>query len=222
MNAATPSWRWVLMGAGGHGSVLRAVLCELGLNVLGVCDPALVRDGTSTWQGLPVLGGDEALARLNPQDLALALGVGPRVRSTHRREVFERLRQQHHRFPPLVHPRAWVAPGVTLAEGVQVMAGVVIQPGCHIGENTLVNTCSSVDHDCQVGSHVHIAPGATLCGGVSVGRGCFIGAGATVIQEIQLGENALLSAGFTLTKNLSDGLKYPEKITTRPAPRSPE
>lgn len=214
MTPSTASWRWVLMGAGGHGSVLHAVLRELGLNVLGVCDPALQAAGTSEWQGLPVLGGDEGLARLAAQDLALALGVGPRVRSTHRQAVFERLRDQGHRFPPLVHPRAWVAPGVTLAEGVQVMAGVVIQPGCHIGENTLVNTRSSVDHDGRIGAHVHIAPGATLCGGVSVGRGCFIGAGATVIQEIQLGENALLSAGFTLAKNLGDGMQYPEKINS--------
>ena len=48
------------------------------------------------------------------------------------------------------------------------MAGVVIQSGSVIGDNVIVNTNASVDHDCRIGQHVHLAPGVVVCGNVCV------------------------------------------------------
>jgi len=75
------------------------------------------------------------------------------------------------------------------------MAGVVIQPGCAIGENSIINTRAGVDHDCRIGHDVHVAPGATLCGTVTVEDGAFIGAGATVIQGLRVGARAVVECG---------------------------
>ena len=83
------------------------------------------------------------------------------------------------------------------------MAGVVIQPGCAIGENSILNTSVGVDHDCQIGRDVHVAPGATLCGTVTVDDGAFIGAGATVIQGLRIGARAMVGAGVTLVQDLA-------------------
>lgn len=193
----------VLLGAGGHARVLAALARAAGHNVLGVCDPALAVDGVSNWETLDVLGDDGALDRLPPDRIVLMLGVGQLVEGTLRERLYASWRARGYDFPALVHPTAWVAPGVVLGDGVQVMAGAVIQPGCEVGDNSIINTRVGVDHDCHIGRNVHVAPGATLCGTVKVEDGAFIGAGATVIQGVRIGGRAVVGAGVTLVRDLT-------------------
>jgi sugar O-acyltransferase (sialic acid O-acetyltransferase NeuD family) len=182
--------------------VLAALVRAAGHHVLGVCDPKLAAEGISRWAGLDVLGDDSALDQLPPDRVTLVLGIGQLTIGNARERIYAALRARGYGFPALVHPSAWVAPGVVLCEGVQVMAGAVIQPGCTIGENSIVNTRAGVDHDCRIGRDVHIAPGATLCGTVTVEDGAFIGAGATVIQGLRIGARAVVGAGVTLVRDL--------------------
>lgn len=192
----------IFIGAGGHARVLQELAQAAGRNIVGVCDPELVSQGVSTWRTVPVLGGDDALTDMDPAGVRLVNGIGQLVGSQSRRHLFERFTNAGFTFATLVHPAAWVARSATLAEGVQIMAGAIIQPDCRIGRNVIVNTRASVDHDCTIGQHVHIAPGATLCGGVQIEEDAFIGAGAVVIQGLHIGRAALLGAGATLTRNL--------------------
>lgn len=195
----------ILLGAGGHAKVLLALARAAGLTVRGVCDPALAAQGAGEWNALPVLGGDEALERIDPAAVGLVLGVGQLVGQERRAAMYARLAQKGFTFPPLVHPAAWVAPSVRIAPGVQVMAGAVVQPDCTIGENSIINTRASIDHDCRIGANVHIAPAATLCGGVMVADLAFVGSGATVIQGLSIGEGAVVGAGTTLLQDLPAG-----------------
>lgn len=204
----------VMIGAGGHAKVLYALALALGHRIVGVCDPQMVEQGQSQWQGVPVLGGDEALEQFDPALVGLINGIGQLVGSRAREDVFTRLRQAGFHFPALVHPAAWVAATARLAQGVQIMAGAVVQPDCCIGENTIINTHASVDHDCIIGANVHMAPGATLCGGVCIHDLAFIGSGSTVIQGLIVGAGAVVGAGVTLTRNLD-----PDQILLGPAPR---
>lgn len=192
----------VLIGGGGHAKVVLSLARALGRDVVGVCDPVLAREGTACWRDVPVLGEDGALDRLPPDRVALMLGIGQLATDTLRERLYAFWRARGYGFPALVHPAAWVAPGVELGEGAQVMAGAIIQPGCKIGENSLVNTRASVDHDCRIDRDVHVAPGATLCGSVTVEAGVFIGAGATVIQGVRIGGRAVVGAGVTLVRDL--------------------
>jgi sugar O-acyltransferase (sialic acid O-acetyltransferase NeuD family) len=192
----------VLLGAGGHARVLAALARAAGHPVMGICDPTLAADGISRWADLDVLGDDGALDRLPPDRVALALGIGQLVTGNLRERLYATWRARGYDFPALIHPSAWIAPDVVLCDGVQVMAGVVIQPGCAIGENSIVNTRAGVDHDCRIGRDVHVAPGATLCGTVTVEDGALIGAGATVIQGLRIGARAVVGAGVTLVRDL--------------------
>lgn len=192
----------VMIGAGGHAKVLHALALALGHRIVGVCDPQLVQQGQSHWRGVPALGGDDALEQFDPAVVGLINGIGQLVGSQARQDIYTRLRQAGFHFPALVHPAAWVASSARLTQGVQIMAGAVVQPDCSIGENSIINTHASVDHDCVIGANVHIAPGATLCGGVRVHDMAFIGAGATVIQGLSIGQGAVVGAGVTLLHNL--------------------
>ena len=195
----------VFLGAGGHAKVLLGLVRAAGHDVTGVCDPALEKEGVGFWCGLPVLGGDEALEVLSPHNQALVNALGPLPGRDARRRLYERYREKGFVFPALVHPFSWVDGNVDLADGVQVMAGAVIQADCSIGANTTINTCASVDHDCRIDAHVHIAPGATLCGGVSVAAGAYVGAGATIIHGLRVGAEAIVGAGSTCVRSVEAG-----------------
>lgn len=194
----------VLLGAGGHASVLLALLRALGKEIIGVCDPLLEQRSLSEWDDLLILGGDNALSDFDTSAIELVNGVGQVVGSKARMQLHMAMKARGFRFATLVHPAAWVSTNALLGEGAQIMAGAIIQPHSKIGEGTIINTRAGVDHDCIVGEHAHVAPGATLCGTVHVGAGAFIGAGATVIQGISIGKNALIGAGHVVRKNVAD------------------
>jgi len=198
----------VMLGAGGHAKVLLSLAQAAGLNVCGVCDPELTQLGIGQWRGIKVLGNDDALDVLDPTAIGLINGIGQLVGSTARRGIFERLVAKGFRFPTLVHPAAWVDASAVLHEGVQVMAGAVIQPDTEIGPNSIINTHASVDHDCCIGAHVHIAPGATLCGSARIHDRAFIASGATVIQGLSVGEDAVVGAGSVLVRDLEARLIF--------------
>ena len=202
MEKEMPEMPLVMIGAGGHAKVLHALALALGRSIVGVCDPQLVQQGQTFWRGIPVLGGDDALDKIDPATVELINGIGQCVRSQTRQVVYTNLRQAGFRFPVLVHPVAWVASTAKLAQGVQVMAGAIIQPDCCIGENSIINTGASVDHDCSIGANVHIAPGATVCGGVLVSDRAFVAAGTTIIQGLSVGESAIVGAGVVLLRSL--------------------
>ncbi len=83
------------------------------------------------------------------------------------------------------------------------MAGAVIQTGSKIGENTIINTRVSIDHDCCVGAHTHIAPGSVFSGGVTVGQGCHIGPGSVVIQGCCIAPGSFIRAQSLIKKDHS-------------------
>jgi len=207
MSKSQDKLRLVMLGAGGHARVLHALLVAAGHQLAGVCDPFLDAQGVPSWNGVPVLGADDALLKFSIAEVGVINGLGQLVGERRRQALFLRFSGLGYTFPPLVHPAAWVAPCVVLAPGVQVMAGAVLQPSCTIGANTIINTRAGIDHDCHIGADVHIAPGATLCGGVTVGDGAFVGAGATVIQGIAIGAGAVIGAGATLVRNASAGAR---------------
>ena len=136
----------IILGAGGHARVMVALARAAGYSILGVCDPAFPVNDVSSWEGIEVLGNDSSLDNFEPDRVGLVLGIGQRATGNLRESRYNALRAKGYEFPALVHPAAWVARGVALQDGVQIMAGAVVQPGCEIGENSIVNTRAGVDH----------------------------------------------------------------------------
>jgi sugar O-acyltransferase (sialic acid O-acetyltransferase NeuD family) len=193
---------WIIIGGGGHASVVADTLLGLGAEVLGFTDPS---GASADRLEMPHLGGDDALASNPPGSVTLAMGIGSVSRPARRAELFRRLRSLGYEFPPIVHPSAVVARSVGIGAGVQVMAGAVLQSNCVLGENTLINTCASVDHDCVIEANVHVAPGATVSGGVTIGSEAHIGAGATIIQGRRVGSASIVGAGAVVVRDVAPG-----------------
>jgi UDP-perosamine 4-acetyltransferase len=193
----------IVIGAGGHAKVVIDTLKQGGINIEGAVDADSDRHG-QTILGVPILGDDEIVFKYEKDSIVLINGVGSTNIADHRKNIYQRFLTAGYSFQRLIHPSAILGHEIDFSEGVHVMAGVVIQPGCTIGSNTIINTRASIDHDCSIGAHCHIAPGVVLGGGIKIGDGCHIGAGATIIQSIVIGSSVLVGAGATVLSNIAD------------------
>ncbi|SHF80893.1 UDP-perosamine 4-acetyltransferase [Modicisalibacter ilicicola DSM 19980] len=192
----------ILLGAGGHAKVVLDLLQALERRVLGICDPVLAAQGADIWRGLPVLGDDTIINRYEPASIELANGTGSLPGKPLRRRLHAHFNRLGYRFATLVHPHAHVGSGVKLGQGVQLMAGVIVQADTCLGDDVILNTGARVDHDSVIGDHVHLAPGAVLSGNVQVGEGGHIGPGATVIHGVRIGVGAIVGAGTTVVRDI--------------------
>lgn len=193
----------VLLGAGGHARVVLDVLRLRGQRILGVCAPELLPG--SLWEGVEVLGDDAVLGSLSPYEVCLVNGIGLVPRSMARRRVQETYSEKGYRWLTLEHPSSLRAADGNLKDGVQLMAGAVVQPGYRFEAGVVVNTSAVIDHDCLLGEHVFVGPGAVLCGGVKAGCGVFIGAGAVILPQVELGDDAIIGAGAIVTRSVEAG-----------------
>ncbi|MGX4803494.1 acetyltransferase [Bradyrhizobium guangdongense] len=191
----------IIIGAGGHGSVIADALLESGIQVLGFTDRDSRRCVDSSL-GLGILGADEqVLAGHSPGSVVVANGVGGVGSNEQRRQVQMRIEQLGWRFATVRHPSAIVSRGATISGGAQLLAGSVIQIGAVVHAGVIVNTRAVIEHHCDIGCFAHIAPGAVVCGEVEIGWGSHIGAGAVVKQGVRLGPNTLVGAGAVVVRH---------------------
>jgi len=202
MDKSARSLDLLVYGSSGHAkAVLDAALRSGRFRVIGLLDDDPARHGM-TVLGLRVLGAE---AGLQPGDHAgsqLVLAVGS---NRDRQKLWQRLQSLGRTFACVVHPSASVGQEVLLGAGTVVLAGAVINPGTVFGEQGIVNTGGTVDHDCQIGAFVHVSPGAHLAGNVRVGALAHVGIGACVIPGITIGEGATVGAGAAVVKDVGPG-----------------
>ena len=84
------------------------------------------------------------------------------------------------------------------------MANATVNVDAHVGDNAILNTACSIDHDCVIGAHAHVAPGVTLAGGVTVGEGTLVGIGAIAIPGMAIGADSIIGAGAVVTADVPD------------------
>ncbi|MDA9824572.1 NeuD/PglB/VioB family sugar acetyltransferase [Alphaproteobacteria bacterium] len=191
---------FVLVGAGGHASVVASTAAAIGLKISLVALPNVLSEHAH-FPGVKYLTDEELISQKNNREFRLLNGIGKTIKSDLRACVFQKFKSHGFEFQKLIHPFAYVDPSSHLFEGVQVMAGAIVQNDCSIGENSIVNTKASVDHGCIIGSSSHIAPGAIICGDVSIGDNCFIGAGAVITEGTKIATGMVIKAGRALHCN---------------------
>lgn len=156
------SMKIVVYGVGGHAKVVLDVLEKVGVcAIVGLLDDSAELVG-SMRSGYRVLGGRalfEGLIEEGVKGMIVALGDNVR-----RRAVFDAARAAEFELVTAVHPSALLGSRVKVGAGSVLVAGVVVNVDAEIGDNVIVNTSASVDHDCRIGAHVHLSPGVRLAG----------------------------------------------------------
>lgn len=193
----------IILGNGGHASVLTEILLLANREIIGFTCP----QEEDNQFGLKYLGTDGVIDQFDSNEVELVLGLGSVNVSMVREKLFEYYVGKEYSFAKLIHPTSIISKYATIGEGVQLLAGVIIQAFAKISSNTIINSGAIVEHNCILSSHVHIAPRTVLSGNVTIGRGTHIGTGSTVIQGIQIGRKVLVGAGSVVVKNINDEQK---------------
>ena len=206
----------IVVGGAGHAKVVVSTLLLLHRRVLGFVD---LKPSLSPLLGIAHLGDDNAVFLHPPDRVRLVNCVGSIGSTALRQAVYEKFRERQYIFDTVIHPSAVIAPEVHIEDGVQVMAGAVVQPGSRLGANVIINTGARVDHDCLIDAHAHIAPGVTLSGHVHIGKGAHIGTGASIIQGIKVNAAGIVGAGAVVVDDVPAGVTVvgvPARSVSRP------
>jgi sugar O-acyltransferase (sialic acid O-acetyltransferase NeuD family) len=194
----------LVIGAGGHGQVVADILLAeqtagRDVSVVGYVDDDPALAGRQLL-GLPVLGAVSAIAGIEHDAVAVAIG-----NNSQRAVMHGRCSRAGAILAIVRHPSAVVATGATLGEGSMVCARAVVGCASRIGRSVILNTACSVDHHASIEDFVHIAPGVHLGGNVSVGEGTLVGIGAVVLPGVRIGRHAIVGAGAVVTRDVPDG-----------------
>jgi UDP-perosamine 4-acetyltransferase len=194
--------RIVILGAGGHGRALAALLRDLDRYALaGVVDAAAPNIATPL--GIPVLGTEAVLPALRRDGIGLAcIAIGDNAL---RLAAAARFLALGFALPALLHPSAILAAGAVAEEGAVALPRTVIGAGARLGRLAILNTGAILEHDSELGEGAHAGPGAVLPGGVRVGPRALIGAGAACRPYIRIGAGAMIGVGAAVTEDVPDG-----------------
>ena len=189
----------VIIGAGGHGSVVADAAAKSGYESICFLDDG----GKESCLGYPVVGKTADAEKYKDCDFFVAIG-----NAKTREKVVEQLTGKGLKVVNVIHPSAIIAKGVTLGKGVLLAAGAVINPNANLGDGVIVNTMASVDHDNEVGKYAHISVGAHLAGEVFVGAYTWVGIGATISNAVKICEDCMIGAGATVVKDITEKGTY--------------
>ena len=149
---------------------------------------------------LPVMTRVDELVAAGIDGVALGIGDG-----TARRKVADEVTAAGLMLVTVVHPSAFLGPGVTVGDGCIVAPGCVITRDVRLGRGAIVNYGANVGHDCAIADFAFIGPGAVLTGDVRVGAGSLVGAGAVILPGRSVGDSAVVGAGAVVTQDASGG-----------------
>ena len=194
--------RLVGLGAGGHAAVIIETFRAAGdVEIVGLLSPE-----KGEVLGVPVIGTDDILLSLKQRPIdGVFLGAGMMKNASVRRKLVALANNAALEVVGVIHPTAIVSPSAQLGQGVQILAGAIVQARTWLGHHVLINTGAIIEHDSRIGDFAHVATGAHLAGGVQVGEGAFVGAGAVVIQAITIGEGAIVGAGAVVIHDVPAG-----------------
>lgn len=195
----------IIIGAGDHAKVLLDILLEQNVNVIGLTDKSISK-GTCIY-GVPVIGDDSEILKYKTDEIELVNGIGSVGNITIRQKVFSSLKEKGYVFRRVIHDSSILSKKAKLGEGVQLLAGAIVNIEAEIDDNTIINTKTSIDHGCVIGKHCHIAPGCSFSGCVRIGDCTHIGTGTSIIQGINIGKNVLIGAGSVVINDVSDNEK---------------
>jgi len=191
------------LGAGGHAAILIEMIRAVGgYEIVEVTDRRAELWGGDVL-GVPIRGADDRLPGLRDAGVTAAfIGVGAVKSVAVRKRLFEQALSLGFELITVVHPRAFVAPSVTIGQGTMVLPAAVINSRSTIGDNVTIYSGVLIEHDTHVGHHTHLSPGVHVAGGVRIEAECFIGIGASIIQNVTIGTRAVVGAGGVVLQDL--------------------
>ena len=195
----------LVIGAGGHCRVVLSILSYYKeLNVIGIAD----RDSKNL--GEDILGiqvqytWDDFQAVYDEGVLNAVLAVGS---NKERKHLFNELTEIGYSIKTLIDPSALIDKGAKIGIGTTICMGVKIGPLVSIGDNCIIYTGATIDHETIIKNDCFIAPGVCIAGRVSIENGSFVGIGCSIKDKIKIGANTIIGAGSVVINDFPSNTK---------------
>ena len=151
-------------------------------------------------EGLPLLGIDDVRAALPPSSHRMLVAVEGGSLNAERQRAFEHARRLGYELVSYVSSRACVADGVRLGANCVILEAAVIQPFAEIGDDVTMEPGCHVGHESIVGSHSYLAARTVVSGNVTIGPRCRLGPNATVRNSVALAADTAVGPGASILK----------------------
>ncbi len=192
-----------IIGAGGHAKVIadiilkRKELLNEKLELMGFFDDK--EDKSELIFGKPILGSVDRVEKITQsENTYFIIGMG---NNKIRKLISEKYKLNYY---TAIHPNSIIGNKVELGTGTVVMAGAIINCYTIIGEQSILNTGATIDHECSIDSYSHICPRVALAGNVKVGQETWVGIGSIVKQGVSIGNQVMIGAGSLVLKDIGD------------------
>jgi sugar O-acyltransferase (sialic acid O-acetyltransferase NeuD family) len=189
----------VIWGATGQAIMIEEILQHQDISIAAFFDNN--KNISSPFPDIPIFYDKNKINEFTGYYFVVAIGGS---RGKDRIEISYDLKKQGLHPMTLIHNTAYVSKSSILQEGIQILPMAKICPRVKIGEYSIINTGSSIDHECILDRGVHIGPNAVLCGCVEIGEYSFVGANATILPRLKIGKNVIIGAGTVVTKDVPD------------------
>lgn len=152
--------------------------------------------------GIEVLEYAEAKERYG-DSLEVIVGIGePAVRE----KKYVQLEADNATITTLIHPDVYVP------ESTQVGHGVIIQYGCFVSCNVVIDDYVCIQPQCNIGHDAHLRKGcvvsgfSNLAGGVDVGENTYLAMSTVIRERIAVGSNTIIGMGSIVHKAIPDNV----------------
>ena len=157
----------LIVGAGGHGKVVKEIA-----EALGYTNIAFLDDNNA--EAIGKIADSKAFVN---QFQEAFVGIG---NNKFRGELLTRLNQEGFNIPVLIHPTAYVSKSAVIGKGTVVEPMAIVNANSKIGIGCIVSVGSIVDHDAILEDCVHVNAGAICKAGSFVSKETKLEAGQVV------------------------------------------
>jgi sugar O-acyltransferase (sialic acid O-acetyltransferase NeuD family) len=197
----------ILYGGTGQAKVVRPIIEHQGVNIVAIFDDT---NGTKPpFEDIPIYYGFESLIKWSKRNNIDNVGFVVCIGNPHgaaRCEIAKKVSELGLIPYSVIDKSSIIADNCILGSGIQVMAGTVIMPEVIIGDQCIVNTKASIDHESIIEDGCEIGPGATLCGCVNMKVNSWVCAGATITPRCIIGKNSIVGAGAVVINNVNNNI----------------
>lgn len=204
MSINSPTQNIILVGAGGYGRELVALLLSEPKDlqtwvIKGFLDDNPEKTG-SLVSSYPILGTSDTYTPDANDVFLLAVG-NPHIRL----QLAEKLLKKNAKLFTFIHSKALVLTDAKFGQGCVVYPNSVIANNAQLGDFVSVNYFTAIGHDVTIGNACVINAHCDIPGNVKIGNGVIIGNGSNMVPGIKIGDKAILGAGSTAFRNIPAG-----------------
>lgn len=105
-------------------------------------------------------------------------------------------------FATIIDSSCYVDSSATIGKGVVMFPTVMVDKGCVIEDNVLLNVGVTIAHDSKVKEHSFLSPRVAVAGFTTIGKRCMIGINSTIIDGLSICDDVRTGGGTVLIHNI--------------------